>query len=180
MELKVYLKVFSKYWWLIVVLAILGASLGYSYTRLAPTGFRATQTFFITPASSSQLNLEANSAQEKARNFTDTAVAIISSSAFQRQLTSVGQALTVKKNAPQVLTISTFSASPEGADILMARAQELFNSRFGSPGATLEEIGPAQTPQAILVTPAIYTIAGALLGFAFAIFVISLKVYFKV
>ena len=56
---------------------------------------------------------------------------------------------------------------------------ELFNSRFGSPGAPLKEIGPAQTPQAILGTPLIYALAGAILGFGFAIFAISLKTYFK-
>lgn len=188
MELKVYLKVFSIYWVLIAVLTLLGATFGYFYTRHLPSGYRATQTFFIAPAPtpygagpvpSSQFNLEANSAQEKARNFTDTATAIIASSDFQSQITSSGQTLTVRKNAPQVLTISAHAPTGEEASALMVKSKELFNSRFGSPGATLEEIGPAQTPQTILGTPLIYTLAGAILGFGFAIFAISLKVYFK-
>lgn len=188
MELKVYLKVFQKYWLAVIILTLFGAAMGYFYARLQPTGFRVTQTFFIAPAPtpygagpapSSQFNLEANSAQEMARNFTDTATAIIASSAFQRQLTSAGQTITVKKNAPQVLTISAFAKTAEEADTLMTRAREFFNSRFGSPGATLTEIGPAQSPESIKITPTIYTLAGAILGFAFAIFVVSLKTYFK-
>lgn len=179
MELKVYLKVFSKYWVLVVVLTLLGAIFGYLYTRLLPSGYRVTQTFFIAPAPAGEFNIEAFHAQEKARNFTDTATAIISSAPFQSQITARGQTITVKKNAPQVLTISAHALTADEAKNLMTRAEELFNSRFGSPGATLEEIGPAQTPQTILVTPMIYTLAGAILGFGFAIFVISLKTYFK-
>lgn len=180
MELREYLKVFKRYIALIILLTVGGASLGYFYARQLPTGFRASQTFFLAPQASGQNNLEANNAQELARNFTDTAVAIIASSAFQRQLTSAGQTITVKKNAPQVLTISAHSPRGEDASALIVKSKELFNSRFGSPGATLEEIGSAQIPQSIQIAPLIYTLAAALAGFAFAIFTISLKVYFKV
>ncbi|MEK9147106.1 MAG: hypothetical protein AAB639_02830 [Patescibacteria group bacterium] len=179
MELKVYLKVFKKYWPVVIILILFGAVLGYFYTRQLPTGFRATKTFFLAPAPAGQTNFEANNAQEMARNFTDTATAIIASSDFQSQITASGQTLTVRKNASQVLTISAHAPTGEEASALIVKSKELFNSRFGSPGATLKEIGPAQTPQAILGTPLIYALAGAILGFGFAIFTISLKTYFK-
>lgn len=179
MELKVYLKVFKKYWPAVIILTLFGAALGYFYTRHLPSGYRATQTFFIAPAPAGEFNIEANNAQEKARNFTDTATAIISSAPFQSQIIPSGQTLTVKKNAPQVLTISAHAPTREEAGAVVVKSKELFNSRFGSPGATLEEIGPAQTPQAILGTPIIYALAGAILGFGFAIFTISLKTYFN-
>lgn len=179
MELRAYLKEFTKYWVLIALLVAFGAALGYFYTRHMPSGYRATQTFFIAPAPAGEFNIEANNAQEKARNFTDTATAIISSAPFQSQITLSGQTLTVRKNAPQVLTISAHAPTGEEAGAVIVKSKELFNSRFGSPGATLEEIGPAKTPQAILGTPLIYALAGAILGFGFAIFAISLKTYFK-
>lgn len=179
MELKEYLKVAKIYWTLIVLLTLFGAFLGYFYTRQLPTGFRAIRTFFLAPAPAGQSNLEANNAQEMARNFTDTAVAIIISDDFKNQILAPGQALTVRKNAPQVLTISAFAATGQQATSLLTKTQDIFNSRFASPGSTLEAVGPSQSPQSVTTTPIVYAAAGAVLGFAFAIFAVSLKTYFK-
>lgn len=179
MELREYLKVAKIYWAVIVLLTLFGAFLGYFYTRQLPTGFRASQTFFLAPAPAIQSNLEANNAQEMARNFTDTAVAIIISDDFKNQILEPGQALTIKKNAPQVLTISTFAATGQQAASLLVKTQDIFNSRFASPGSALEAVGTSLSPQVITTTPRVYATAGALLGLAFAIFAISLKTYLK-
>lgn len=176
MELKEYLKVYKKYWVLIIIIAVLSAVLAFFYSRQLPTGYKNSQTFFLSPQTGST-NLETFHAQEKARNFTDTAVAIISSPDFKSQITTGGESLAVKKLAPQVLQITTFSTNPENSKILTKKAISLANEKFST---NLVEVESALEPADVAQKKYIYVLAGLVAGLAFAIFAISLKTYFKI
>lgn len=176
MEFKEYLKAFSRYWLFIIIVACLGALLAFFYSRQLPQGYKNSQTFFITPKES-QTNLEAFHAQEKARNFTDSAVAIITSADFKLQILAQGESQAVKKLAPQVLQITTFSKSSTQAKEQTKKTVSLFNDRFA---ASLQEVGPARDPAHVARPTQVYTVAGFVAGLAFAIFTISLKAYFKI
>lgn len=191
MELKQYLKVAKKYWLLIVIASLTGVLLALFAVRKMPQGFVLTQTFFITPPAVqnfAQYHFEAYYAGEKARNFTDTAVAILDSADFKSRLVSPGQALQVKKLAPQVIQIKAFAPAPEEAKQLMMTTTNAFNAQFvfvqplpADPASFgLKEVVPPQAPTQQVVDRRVAAAAGLVLGFAFAIFVVSLKSYFKI
>lgn len=191
MELKQYLKVAKKYWLFIVIASLTGVLLALFAATKMPQGFVLAQTFFITPPAVqnfAQYHFEAYYAGEKARNFTDTAVAILSSADFKSQLVSPGQTLQVKKLAPQVIQIKAFTPKSDEAKQLMMTTTNAFNAQFvftqplpADPASFgLKEIAPAQEPVRQVVDRQVQASAGLVLGFAFAIFVVSLKSYFKI
>ena len=175
MELREYLKVFKKYWPFIVVVAILGATLGGFYASKMPQGYKNSQTFFLTPQATTSEE-QTFYAQEKARNFTDSAVAIISSPDFKSQITGEGESLIVRKLAPQVLQITTFSNNSSNSKALQQRAVNLANERFST---NLQSIGKAAEPTYTAPKQLAFALAGIIAGAAFAIFAISLKTYFR-
>lgn len=191
MELKQYLKIAKKYWLFIVIVSLIGVLLALFAARKMPQGVSLTQTFFITPApvqNFAQYHFEAYYAGEKTRNFTDTAVAILDSADFKSQVVGSGEALQVRKLAPQVIQIKAFAPKSEEAKQLMMAAVNTFNAQFvftqplpADPASFgLKEVAPAQEPARQVVNRQVLAAAGLVLGFAFAIFVVSLKSYFKI
>lgn len=191
MELKQYLKVAKKYWLFIVIVSLAGVLLALFAARKMPQGISLAQAFFITPPpiqNFAQYHFEAYYAGEKARNFTDTTVAILSSADFKSQVVGPGQALQVKKLAPQVIQIKAFAPNPAETKQLMMATVNTFNAKFifaqplpADPASFgLKEIAPAQEPARQAVDRRVASAAGLVLGFTFAIFVVSLKSYFKI
>lgn len=191
MEFKLYLKVAKRYWLFIVAASLAGALLATFAVSKMPQSYVLTQTFFITPApvqNFAQYHFEAYYAAEKARNFTDTAVAILNSADFGGQVVAGGQTLQVRKLAPQVIQIKAVAANPNEAKQLMARTVNTFNTKFifgqplpADPGSFgLKEVAPAGEPIRQLVKRQVASAAGLVLGLAFAVFVVSLKSYFKI
>lgn len=191
MELKQYLKVAKKYWLFIIIVSLIGILLALFVARKMPQGFVLTQTFFITPPAVqnfAQYHFEAYHAGEKARNFTDTAVAILDSADFKSQVVSPGQAVKIRKLAPQVIQIKAFTPKSEEAKQLMVATASTFNAQFvftqplpADPASFgLKEVAPAQAPTQQVVNRQVLAAAGLVLGFAFAVFVVSLKTYFKI
>jgi len=187
MELKEYLSLFKKYSVFILVCLILGTITGTLTTNFLPSGFNLNQTFYLAisqPATQQSYDYEGFYAQERARNFTDSAVAILESSDFQTEVAQEGQALTVKKLAPQVIRITAIGDNTQSAKNLMRKTTDVFNKKFtdlaGVENAlSLKQIANPQEPSFKRSSRKIYAAAGAVLGIVTAVVVISLKSYFR-
>ncbi|MDP2632930.1 MAG: hypothetical protein Q8P25_04400 [Candidatus Curtissbacteria bacterium] len=181
MELKEYLSIFKKYLVFIILCFVLGIVLGALTTNLLPSGYNLSQTFYLnipTPSNTPQSeNYDGFYAQERARNFTDTAVAILESSDFQSEVVIETQALLVKKLAPQVVRLTTIAQNRESSKDLMRKTTDTYNRKF--TGISLSPIASPREPSFKRSSRKIYAAAGAVLGFATAVVVISLKSYFR-
>ena len=180
MELKEYLKIIKKYLTFIAICAVGGAALGAFSTKFLPKGYNLSQTVFLAPPQSitqGTYNYEGFYAQEKARNFTDTAVAILESEDFKSEVTANDQALSVKKLAPQVIRLIAIGQSPASSQDLMAKTINTFNKKFID--LSLKPIGQSPKPTFQASSRKVYTTAGFVLGLVTAVVVISLKTYFK-
>ena len=188
MELKEYIKVFKKYFAFILLVSATGALIAYIQTKSLPSGYSLTQTFYLAgPASlsSDYFTYEGFYAQEKARNFTDSAVAILDSDDFKSDVGEGSQNLTVRKMAPQVIRLTASAPNAESTQKLMTKTINIFNEKsitFADSkfSLSLKPISQKTTQPALSkINKKIVTIFGLLLGFAFATFVVSLKTYFK-
>lgn len=198
MELKEYLKVFKKYFAFILLVGLTGALIAYISTKSLPRAYSLTQTFYLAaltstpgrsePALQSQdiYSYEGYYAQEKARNFTDTAVAILDSDDFKSDVGEDSQNLAVRKMAPQVIRLTASAPNSQSAQKLMSKTINIFNeksvtladSRFVLSLKPISSHVPG--PSRDQIDKKIITVFGLLLGFAFATFVVSLKTYFRI
>lgn len=186
MELKTYIEAFKKYIVFIIALTIMGGILAFFITSNFKPGYSLSQTFFISPPNISQETSAEDPnyfAQEKARNFTDTAVAIIDSQDFKSTVLNGSQSLSVRKLSPQVIRLTVVSTSSSDATRLMQQIPTQFNSKLSTlqPDSPIfiKEIAPAPQPALVKADRRIFTVAGLILGFAFAFFALSLKFYIK-
>lgn len=183
MELKEYLKIITKNAWAILIFAAFGALIAFAISGRASATIQLEQLFFL-PAQNvpSQQNSDYYS-QERARNFTDTAVAILESPDFAMELTSPGS-LSVRKVAPQVIRLTTSANDHQSAKSRLDESVAAFNSKMqeltSSPSYELKAVGSGPHRTFAQPTKKVATIFGALAGGVFALFVIGLKNYFRI
>lgn len=182
MELRQYLKILQQNLILILLLGLFGMALAFLITRSMSAGYQKSQTFFLEAQFESRENLADFYAQEKARNFTDTAVAILESPDFRRDLKADGQ-IQVRKIAPQVVRITTRATKSQSPNDLMTETVNSFNSKLiaisDDQKLELKALGTSPEPAKDIINKKVFALAGLLLGFTFAIVAISLKTYFR-
>ena len=187
MELKTYFKAFEKFKIFIISVAVIGGVIAYISASSVKSGYSLSQTFFLSSPKSQQTEvLSQNSdyfTQEKARNFTDSAISILDSSDFRSLVAGSGQGFSVRKLSPQVIRITTTSSQSQEAKELMGKIQTVFNLQISSldenEPVSLKEIAPSKDPTFIKANRRVFTAAGVALGFALALFTVSLKIYFR-
>ena len=176
------LKILRKDIVLILILSLAGSILALILTRSLPQGFSKTQNFYLAFQGDQSQNQSAYYAQEKARNFTDTAVAILDSADFRGEVQTPGETLSIKKIAPQVVRITAVANSSESAQNLMTSTVASFNAKLTTLNQNqiqLKEIGKSAEPFPAVDNKKVFAAAGFVLGAAFAILAVSLKTYFK-
>ncbi|OGD97569.1 hypothetical protein A3G16_03365 [Candidatus Curtissbacteria bacterium RIFCSPLOWO2_12_FULL_41_16] len=188
MELKQYLAVFKQYSFFILIFTIIGAALSLIYVSKLPSGIHLEQLFFVT---SSQTSINSPNlsypddyfAQEKARNFTDTAVSILESQDFSQEVITFPETISAQKIAPQVIKLAVTSQTPQSARLLIQKAVVKFNQKLqdlaGSEPIQLKAIGENSNLVPNFPNKKILASAGAVAGFTFALFVTGLKTYFR-
>lgn len=190
MELEELIQIIKKYFAFIGVLVVIGAIIGASSSDFFSSGYNHSQTYFLadkftqTPVSAN-LRSESYFEQEKPRNFTDTAVAILNSPDFKSQVLEGTDDLIVRKVAPQVIRLTYVSNSPDQNFIKLNEISDKFNQKIqdlqeSSPSSQLKAIGQVGTPVYSALNSSTLAASGAILGAVFAIFIISLKTYFKI
>lgn len=184
MELKQYLKIVKKNLLLVLVLSVAGAVLALLLTKSLESGFSQTQTFYVSSPIEGSPEYAGFYTQEKARNFTDTAVAILESLDFKKELVSPGDLIRTQKVAPQVVRITTISQDQQRAKALMGSTVDSFNTKIqklsgNQPQIQLKELTTADEPQKITSNKLVFAAAGFVLGATAAILTVSLKTYFR-
>jgi capsular polysaccharide biosynthesis protein len=193
MELKEYVEVVKKNILIIFLLTFLGGAVALYFATNFKSGYRLEQDFFISSsretsslASPQQALTDSpqNSyySQEYARNFTDTAVAILASPDFAGSLNTPGS-IAIRKEAPQVIKITTIASDPQLAKSLMEKVTSIFNGKIRElqPSTTFQinAIGKVSEPRQANPPPKIVLAFGAAAGFVTSLAVIGLKTYFR-
>lgn len=188
MELKEYLKILKKEKLSIIVIVSLTLLIGIFYSLKAAPGYKIEQTFLIeattsgipTPTGTSS-TLQLMSPQEEARNFTDTAVALIKSKDLASNQPQT--AVTAEKVAPQLIKITVTSQNPMEAAMQIEKTVINFNqiSKELIKGATLTLKPVGTIPEATLnkIDPKIIIGTSFFAGLTFALLAVSLKTYFR-
>lgn len=184
MELKTYIEILKKNIVIIVLVTLLGAAIGFYFSKSTQTGYQFDQTFFLSSQGTTSNDTAQNSyyTLEKARDFTDTAVAIIQSPDFASNLNSGGE-ISVRKQAPQIVKITAVATDAKSAKTLMADIVGVFNAKIQNLSSfapfQLEPIGPVPAPHIAALSPKIVIAFGLAAGFVASLVVISFKTYFR-
>lgn len=186
MELKQYVDIIKKNILIIALLTLLGAAIALYLSSNLQSGYKFAQTFYISDQNTQQAPADTaqNSyfIQEKVRNFTDTAVAILQSPDFSNGLDTQGS-ISVRKQAPQVIKITTLAPNQESAKSLMEKVTASLNAKIAqlSPGSAfqIKAVGQPPPPQVAGPSPKITVVFGALAGLTVSLIVTSLKTYFR-
>lgn len=200
MELKQYLTIFKKHWLFILVFALSGATVAYLFSAKLPSGYQQDQLFFISSSQteSEGYTFEGYYGQEKARNFTDTAIAILESPEFLIETSIPDAKISAHKLTPQLVRITVTSTNPEAAAGLMPEIASNFNQKIrdltesdqtilsdktsllsDKTSLQITAVGPGSPTYYVAPSKKIYIPFGFAIGLTFAGFVIALKTYFK-
>lgn len=169
---------------------MLGAVFGASSTKFFSSGFQHQRSYFlIDPTVERQVpenpNSESFSLQEKSRNFTDTAVAILDSIDFKSEVLENGDSLQVRKVAPQIIRLTLISNTSDPNFQKLEKVTNSFNLKIqnlteSTPSSMLKAIGPANSPVYSSFSRPILSAFGSILGVTFALLVIGLKNYYRI
>ena len=188
MEFKEYIKIFKKNIGVLLLLVVLGVVLALVITYKLPSGYSQSRLFYIAgPKTTSQTNYdyEGYYVQQKARDFTDTAVAILESADFTSQVGISSVNFSVRKVAPQVIKLTATAKDSLEAENAIEKISQSFNLKLvnltgNDPALQIKPIGKAQPSYFSSPNKIIVGVFGGSLGFIFGILVVGLKVYFKV
>jgi len=188
MELREYIRLLRKNIGAVIVLVLFGALLSLLISAKLPSGYSQSQTFYIVaPKETSRefYDYEGYFGQQKARDFTDTAVVLLGSDDFRREVNISDVSLTARKVAPQVIKLTTTAKSASEAKDALEKTSQSFNQKLVSlagqdQALQIKPVGQVQPGYFTSPNKKILAVFGASLGFVFAVLVISLKTYFKV
>lgn len=187
MELKNAIDLLKNNIFFLIFFIILGAVIGYQSAQFLPSGYNQSQLFFVTKPQTDQQSdsYEGYYSQENARNFTDTAAAILEDSQLLRQSLKDSQTATIRKVAPQVIRITLQSRKKENLAGSINQIAGSFNSKVAdltqseSP-ISLKPVSQASEISFFALNPLVLSLFGATLAIIAALFIIFLKTYFKV
>jgi len=185
MELKDYWQILKKNLAFIVFLAFLGALCAYLLTSNFGGGQRVQKHYLLVSETASGGESESPVIFQEFVDLTDTAVAILQTYDFKKEILKNRENLIVKKEARQVLNVQAQASQKERAGEIIEAAAANFNGKAANlfpqnSRIRLAEIGVSYESLRPALDKKITTAFGFLLGAAFAIFVVGLKTYSKV
>lgn len=190
MDLKDYIKILKKNFLSLLILTALSVAIGMIYSQTTQPGYKLEQVFIISSQENqnpsqqipqTNAKLELTSPQQEARDFTDTAVALLQSKSLNQGQPDTN--ISAEKLAPQLIKITAFAPSSQEAKVQIERTLINFNRDLKDliTGQTLEIKTVGQTPIASLniIDRKIILAVSFFIGLTFSVLVISLKNYFK-
>ena len=184
MELKDYWKLLRNNLVFIILLALIGALCAYFLTSSFQGGQKVQKHYLLLEERISGGVFGSPAIFQESIDLTDTAVSILQTYDFKKEILKNGENLIVKKEARQVLNLQSQASQKERAFEIIEAAVANFNGKTANLfpsyekiklteiGASFESLRPAFDKK-------ITTAFGFLLGAAFAIFAVGLKTYFK-
>lgn len=188
MDLREIYKLFRNQAYFVVALIFLGAIIGAQSAKFFPSGYSKSQLFFLTttqtPNQAQNNYFVPYYAQENARNFTDTAVALLASQEFLKEAGPADASITIRKVAPQLIRITAQSPNPGDLDEPLKQISQVFNQKIAAISqdayaSQLKEVSSPTAPAFFALNARILAASGAILGLASSLLVIGLKVYLK-
>src|SRR3989344_7879991 len=184
MELKDYWVILKKNLVFIIFLALLGALFAYLLTSNFQGGQRVQKHYLLLEEQAAGQGFGSPVICKESVDLTDTAVSILQTSDFKKEILKNQESLIVKKEARQVLNLQAQASEQERTFEIIKTAVENFNGKTASlfgqnEKIKLTEIGASYEPLRPAFDKKITTAFGFLLGAAFAIFAVGLKTYFK-
>ena len=185
MELKDYWQILQKNLAFIVFLAFLGALCAYLLTSNFGGGQQVQKHYLLIEETTPVGEFGSPVIFQESVDLTDTAVAILQTYDFKKEILANRENLIVKKEARQVLNLQAQASQKERAGEIIEAAAANFNGEtanlFGrNSKIRLAEIGASYESLRPALDKKITTAFGFLLGAAFAVFAVGLKTYFKV
>lgn len=181
MEANQVIKIVKKNIAFLLILASVGAILGYYSNKLLPSGFKQTRVFFVANSKGQEPGNFIG--QDPAINFTDSAANIIPSPDFLLAAQVSQSAVEVKKLAPQLLRITVTSASPAQSQQDLSTLVASFNDKIpqltGDDSIQLTPVGVSPQVAYFALNAKILTLFGALLGTISAITILAVFQYLK-
>ncbi len=182
MELKIYIKLIQKNLIFIGILTVIGIVLGFYVAGFLPSGYKQNQTLFV---SETEKNETPNPLlkQDRALNYTDSAVSIIQSEDFLLSAQITNSQIEAKKLAPQVIKITLTSQSAEiskqDLSTIILKFNEKTQQLLGDKSIQLIPIGPTPTPNHFALNNKILASFGALIGIISSAAILALVSYLK-
>ncbi len=192
MELKSYIKLLTHNFLFILICVVVASGIAAYTASSSQGGYVLEHTYYLQEQQPEQLTtLETNQAQanekyykqELARNFTDTAVAILNRPDFSSQFAQGKSKISAEKIAPQVVNLTVNSPDASETQFLLERTVIGFNQnvKIIAPGNNIElkAVGPLPAPKIASLDTKVIIAAGAILGFALAVCTVALKTYLR-
>src|SRR3989344_6254058 len=152
MDLREIYKLLRSQIYFVVALVLFGAIIGAQSAKFFPSGYSKSQLFFLT-ITQAQNQTQNNYftpyyAQENARNFTDTAVALMASQEFLEEVLPEGASVTIRKVAPQLIRITAQSPNPADLNSPLERVSQAYNQKITevSPNAYASQLKAVSQP----------------------------------
>ena len=185
MELRDYWQLLKKNLAFIAFLAFLGAAGAYLLTSNFQGGQQVQKHYLLIEETTPVGEFGSPVIFQESVDLTDTAVAILQTYDFKKEILANRENLIVKKEARQVLNLQAQASQKERAGEIIEAAAANFNGEtanlFGrNSKIRLAEIGASYESLKPALDKKITTAFGFLLGVAFAVFAVGLKTYFKV
>lgn len=190
MDLREYIKILKKNFLTLIILTAISLAIGLIYSQKTQPGHKLEQVFIISSQESqisqqqalqSPIKSELRSPQDEARDFTDTAVALIQSKGLNQFETNTS--ISVEKLAPQLIKITVVAPNAQEVKVQMERTVIDFNRDLKAliKDNPLEIKAVGGTPSASLnkIDSQIVLSTSFFIGLTFSVLVISLKNYFK-
>lgn len=187
MELSQYLKILKKEQLSIILIVAFALLIGFFYSLKAAPGYKIEQTFLIEATTSALPGTSANSLsqlrspQDEARNFTDTAVALLKSKDLMDNQSPTS--VTAEKVAPQLIKLTVSAQNPTEATMQMEKTAVVFNQKIKelikAEAVSLKAIGPTPVASLNKIDSKIILGLSFFAGLTFALLAVSLKTYFK-
>lgn len=186
MELKEYIRILKQNLLTIVIFTGLSVVIGMLYSSKLTPGYKLEQVFFIQSISDQSkgqipspiAQLTDPSAMDEARNFTDTAVALLKSKDLNQSAN-----VSVEKVAPQLIKVTVTAQNPNEAKSDMERVAINFNSKIENlidqNSLQIKAVGSPPEAAANIIDKNIILALSFFIGLTLAVFIISLKNYFK-
>jgi len=186
MEFKQYLKILKANIILIAIFALIGLAIALFASTKVSYSYKQSQLIYLetiadqnTPAQT----FDGYYAQEKARNFTDTAVSILNSADFQSGLISQPLSIDTKKLSPQLIRITISIPNPQSQTDMLNQTVQSFNSKIKNiTGSSYISAIVLSSPSPVAYSAPgkkVLAVAGLMIGFIFALCTIAAKTYFK-
>ena len=184
MELKDYWQLLKNNLVFIVFLALLGALFAYLLTSNFQGGQRVQKHYLLLEERAAGEGFGSPVIFKESVDLTDTAVSILQTSDFKKEILKNQESLIVKKEARQVLNLQAQASQQERAFEIIETAVLHFNGKTANlfpsnEKIRLAEIGDSFESLRPALDKKITTAFGFLLGAAFAILAVGLRTYFK-